>query len=282
MGQSISEFEAWLRRNKSEQTISAYTLTIERFLRWLDGKRPTAKLVDDFISHLLTSGNKNSSAARHLAAVKSYFKFLGRKSELDDIEAPRVELGVPDYFTVDEFMDILGATESRMYKAMVAIQFNAGLRFIELQGIQTNDIDWENRGILFVPAKKRGMNAPTFIDLEEGTMDILEGYTRGRNDDRELLFCRSDGGPIGMKAYNKFLRDKCESIGIRPRSSHALRHGLATYLSENGVDIGWISIIMRHRNIGTTMRYNHARRDKVMAKTPRIFDRETEHVKKQV
>jgi integrase len=197
---------------------------------------------------------------------------MGRKSELDDIEAPRVEHKVPEWFTIEDLIAILDATISPLRKAMVAVQFNAGLRFVELQNLHYEDIDWKNGGIMFVPAKKRGTAIPTFIDLEQTTMDYLEVYTRTRNDAPGLLFCHSDGRPMGLKSYNRYLREKCESIGITPKSSHALRHGLATYLSEENVPIDKVSILMRHRNISTTMRYNHARREKVMENVPKIFE----------
>jgi site-specific recombinase XerD len=276
---TISEYETWLQRNKSERTVAAYTYTIDRFLRWLGDRSPTAKSVDDFISHLLATGNSNSAAARHLAALKSYFKFLGRKSELEDIEAPRIEQTVPEWFKIEELTAILENTISPMRRAMVAVQFNAGLRFVELQSLELDDIEWEHRGIMFVPAKKRGQALPTFIDLEETTMDYLEAYVHTRQDDHQLLFCKSNGKPVGLKTYNRYLKEKCESLGIPPKSSHALRHGYATFLSEKNVPIDKVSIIMRHSNIRTTMRYNHARREKVMANVPKIFDTETEKAK---
>ena len=269
---SISEYETWLQRNKSERTVAAYIYTADRFLRWLDGMSPTAKSVDDFISHLLATGNGNAAAARHLAALKSYFKFLGRKSELEDIEAPRIEQTVPEWFTIEELMAILKNTVSPIRRAMVATQFNAALRFVELQSLEIDDIDWEHRGIVFTPAKKRGQALPTFIDLEETTMGYLESYVATRHHDHQLLFCRSNGKPIGLKSYNNYLRDKCVSLGFEPKSSHALRHGFATFLSENDVPIDKVSILMRHSNIRTTMRYNHARREKVKENVPKIFN----------
>ena len=241
---------------------------------------PSAKSVDDFISHLLETGNGNSAAARHLAALKSYFKFLGRKSDLDNIEAPRIEQKIPEWFTIEELEAILEATISPMRKAMVSVQFNAGLRFVELQGVHLEDLDWDHRGIMFLPAKKRGTALPTFIDLEETTMGYLEAYVATRSNDHKLLFCRPNGTPVGLKSYNRYLREKCESLGIPPKSSHALRHGLATYLSEENVPIDKVSLRMRHKSIVTTMRYNHARREKVMENMPNIFDRNAEKSKK--
>ncbi len=241
---------------------------------------PSANSVDDFISHLLATGNSNSAAARHLAALKSYFKFLGRKSELEDIEAPRIEQTVPEWFKIEELTAILENTISPMRRAMVAVQFNAGLRFVELQSLEIEDIDWEHRGIMFISAKKRGQALPEFLELEETTMTYLEAYVRTRNDDHVLLFCNHDGKPVGLKTYNRFLKDKCESLGIEPKSSHALRHGYATFLSEKNVPIDKVSILMRHSNIRTTMRYNHARREKVMENVPKIFDSGAEKAKK--
>jgi integrase len=65
-------------------------------------------------------------------------------------------------------------------------------------------------------------------------------------------------------------RHACAAVGLADFRWHDLRHTHATWLRQDGTAIEIVQRSLRHRDIGTTMRYAHVGREEVRAAVSRI------------
>ena len=171
----LSYMEAALGR--SENTVKEYRYDLILFARFLkldrglvpsdtpleeidisdiDVKLLNKVTTDDLLAFIiwLSRSRKQSNAARarHIASLKSFFKYLHSKKRLIDnnpaydIETPKIGKRLPKYLTLEQSQQLLKAaydspkdSNERDY-CMLTLFLNCGMRLSELRGINTNNI----------------------------------------------------------------------------------------------------------------------------------------------
>jgi integrase len=76
-------------------------------------------------------------------------------------------------------------------------------------------------------------------------------------EDRDLVFCRSDGRPIDPRDDWGAWKALLEAAHVPHARLHDARHTAATLLLEQGVDIRVVQEILGHSSIAVTKRYTH-------------------------
>ncbi len=173
----------------------------------------------------LQEKNKKSSVEVKKAIIKRFFTWAGEKEIVEHlkIKFPKNNLRREDILTVDDVNKMIEATESPMYKALIAFLFESGARINEALKVKVEDIQETDKGmIISVPQTKTG------IDRRRGLYVYSSGYIRnhitykglGRAD---LLF--SIKRPQAHTMLNKIAK----KAGIdKPMSPHKFRHAQAT------------------------------------------------------
>ena len=72
--------------------------------------------------------------------------------------------------------------------------------------------------------------------------------------DNEYLLMLN-GKQLRCDSFNRRLKQTCETLGIRYRSSHQIRFTVATMLYQNGVPITQLSFLLGHSDTNTTWHY---------------------------
>jgi integrase/recombinase XerD len=74
-----------------------------------------------------------------------------------------------------------------------------------------------------------------------------------------LLFPDRNGtAPLCEKSLRRAFTKARDSLGIHKNiTPHSLRHGFATHLLENGVDIRVVQMLLGHASLGSTQIYTH-------------------------
>jgi integrase/recombinase XerC len=160
----VRDFIDFLRfnRNASEHTTQAYESDLTQFITYVAAVqgRPRAALcatdltpdaIRVFLAELYRIGNSRASAARKLAAVRSFARYLRREGLLDQdpsalIGAPKRERKMPAHLSIDEMSRLLetpdGSTPlGRRDRAMLELFYASGLRLSELVGLDLDDIN---------------------------------------------------------------------------------------------------------------------------------------------
>ncbi|MBI5844075.1 MAG: tyrosine-type recombinase/integrase [Deltaproteobacteria bacterium] len=119
------------------------------------------------------------------------------------------------------------------------------------------------RGVFGKPknGKFRFVDVPEFLmgELKEYILHIRkEGLKSGHGGDVDLLFFEGQQSmqvPFTQRRIQGLMKKVCKSGGLRERSPHQLRHSYATTLLMAHQSVAYVSKLLGHSSIDTTIRY---------------------------
>jgi len=275
----IGDFLDYLtyERNVSINTIAAYRDDLESFTGFLcndylvlgrdqlDLKRIDHLAIRAYLAYLARKKLSRSSIARHLSALRSFFKYLMREEIVSanparTVATPRREKHLPavlqtsDVAVLLEMPDLstpLGIRD----RAWLELMYASGLRISELVGIDIDDVEIRARLV-----KVRGKGAKErIVPFGTKAQDAIRGYLEVRNKpDEDALFVNYRGERITTRSirrlFNGYVRDASLRAGVSP---HTLRHSFATHLLNAGADLRAIQELLGHASLSTTQKYTH-------------------------
>jgi integrase/recombinase XerC len=277
----LEEFTAYLRdeRNLSPHTLRAYERDVAGFVAFAAAEMgcagprgASANVVRAWLAHLHSRRLARVSAQRALAALRTYFRFLGREGEVDAnparvVATPRAPKKLPDVATAPQVAELIeGLPETstgRRDRAALEMLYAAGLRAAELVGLGLDDVDLSRR-----LARVRGKGGkervvPFGRAAERAVRAYLPDRSAWRAQSRspgedEPLFVNQRGGRLSDRSLRRIVdaavRRCATALRVHP---HTLRHAFATHLLEAGMDLRAIQELLGHASLSTTQRYTH-------------------------
>ncbi len=231
---------------------------------------------DDLLAFIIwlsrTRKQSNASRARHVASLKSFFKYLHSKKRLIDnnpaydLETPKIGKRNPKYLTLEQSQKLLTTAYTSPKESnvrdycMLTLFLNCGMRLSELRGINTNDI----RGTTLTVIGKG--NKERTIYLNDSCLAALDDWLAERESIKikpeagKALFVSKRGTRISDDMIQIVIKRLLEEAGIDTRvySVHKLRHTAATLMYKYGhVDIRNLQMILGHQSVSTTQIYTH-------------------------
>ena len=290
----LRRFLEFLRfnRNLSARTVRAYESDLTQYLRFLEGRfgRPVDGIdpadidyaaVRAFMRDQYDRGQARSSAARRLAAIRSFGRYLRREEVVERdpgalMATPKQDRKLPARLDEGEMTRVLETPDcttrlGRRDRAILELFYASGLRLGELVGLGLEDVDLSSRlvRVLGKGGKERivPFNRATAEALRACLADreaLVRGggappppRARGRAG-AEPLFVNYRGGRLSARSVDRLVRRCAAAAGARLGiSPHALRHSFATHLLERGADLRAIQEMLGHARISTTQRYTH-------------------------
>jgi integrase/recombinase XerD len=235
-----------------------------------------------FVRRLMTSGLSPTSAARSVATLRGFYKFI-RLSGLiaanpsQDLRSPRAFQSLPKFLRIEEVEALLAAPDTTQPrglrdKALIELLYATGLRVTELVSLRLNDVRL-NEGLLHAMGKG---SKERVVPVGDEAAAWLQRYLRdGRPafvKAREVpwLFVNARGGRLSRVGFWKALKAYGVAAGVTsPLSPHVLRHSFATHLLENGADLRTIQTMLGHADLSTTQIYTHV----LEARLRSVYDR---------
>ncbi len=275
MQKAVTQFLQSLReRNASPNTILAYGKDLAEFVAYIGPIERPDHLdhvrIRGFLSHLLERGLGKTSVARHLAAVRSLYKWLAREGKVKQnpaslVSTPKLPKKLPRVPTIEEVNNVLDGQlpETAAFverdKMILELLYGCGLRNSELVGINLDDIHWSNETIL-VRGKGR---KERMVPLGDAAAEAIRGYLPKR---KELLSARKKatsallinlrGQRLTTRSVGRIVKHIAISKGLSPDvHPHTLRHAFGTHLLEEGADLRAIQEMLGHERLSTTQRY---------------------------
>ena len=262
-------------RKLSEHTTRAYRLDLKRFIRFA-GVRATVASCDRttlqrYVEQLFSEHQlKETSAKRHLASLRSLFRFLEDEGHVpeDPFRGARIRIRLPKrlprVLTRGELLALLDRSASAddfvQLTTCVAAEllFATGIRVAELAALRDQDVDL-SAGVISIIGKGDRQRRVYVPDTE--VRDLLEVYRRVKTKHGfggNRLLVNSRGEPASPQFIRRLIRRLGEDVALTRRvTPHMFRHSVATYLLEEGVDIRYVQRLLGHRSIVTTEIYTH-------------------------
>lgn len=280
MDKYIQAFLGFLRyeRGLSDNTQMAYRRDLEKLQAFLKpGQEESFSWGDvskkDIISFLvneLEGGAAQSSIARRLSSLKTYYKFLINEGCLeinptDDLETPKVNRKLPQVLTIKEVDDLMEAPNVMLTlglrdRAMLELMYGTGIRVSECLNAKIEDL---NTTAGFLRCMGKGKKE-RIVPVNGIAIDWAKRYlSRSRNQIvksplERTLFLNAHGKKLSRQGFYKILCAYAKQAGIdKEISPHTLRHSFATHLLENGADLRAIQEMLGHADISTTQIYTH-------------------------
>ena len=248
-------------RGYTEHTQEVYGRVVGKFLNF-SGKSIEVLNEHDvrnYVLHLMNSDLSKSSINTYQAAVRFFFGVTLNRS-MNYLQMPRVkgDQTIPEILSREETARLLERCENPKHRAMFALAYGSGLRVSEICGLRVQDIDSKQMRI-FIHGSKG--NKDRYTVLSRQCLGFLREYWRNFRPSHPdgLLFpgCKNVSH-ITDRAINQALKKWLAAAGISKNiSMHSLRHGFATHLLEDGVDIFTIKELLGHRSISSTTVYLH-------------------------
>jgi integrase/recombinase XerC len=283
-----------LNRNASAHTVRAYESDLTQFIGFAAAqadrkKRDLAPAQLDraalrgFLAELHRQGQSRATAARKLAAVRSFLRYLRREAVIDDdpgslVATPKRDIRMPAHLSESEMTALLDAPAgdtplSRRDRAILELFYASGLRLSELAGLDMDDIDIgakrvrvlgkgrKERLVPFNTSTQRALRA--YVKDRAALVANLSGRSRPSSPSRptrplDPLFVNYRGTRLTVRSIDRIVRKYVAASSARMGiSPHALRHSFATHLLQRGADLRVIQELLGHANLSTTQRYTH-------------------------
>src|SRR5204863_6396705 len=104
-----------------------------------------------FLAEVHRAGRTRASAARKLASIRTFLRYLRRAEVIDDdpgalVRAPKREVSMPAHLSEAEMASLVDAPAadsplSRRDHAILELFYASGLRLSELVGVDLDDVD---------------------------------------------------------------------------------------------------------------------------------------------
>ena len=302
MKDQLAEFLDHLRLNEnaSAHTVRAYESDLSQFITFvaahLNRRRSDLVAADfnhlnirAFLGDLHKRGNTRASAARKLAAIRTFGKYLRREGAIDGdpaalVGTPKREQRLPAHLAEAEMSRLLDMPDitsplGRRDRAILELFYASGLRLSELVGVGLEDVNLSGRVVRvlgkggkerIVPfnrsteaairawLKDRELIIAGIRDPGSGIRPIAGPRIGKSRRSSEPLFLNYQGGRLSTRSVDRLVRKYVAACSTRfGISPHALRHSFATHLLERGADLRVIQELLGHARLSTTQRYTH-------------------------
>ena len=278
-------------RGSSPHTLRAYERELRGFAAWAAERLgPPAgpesiehTHIRAYLATLYDRGLQKSSAARALAAIRSWFKWLARTGRVEAnpaalVATPRLPKHLPRVPSIEQMNRVVDSIDSDAASwpardaAIFELLYGCGMRNAELVGLNLDDIHWANDAIL-VRGKGQKQRLVPLGDAAADAVRIYLGERAAHLAASTAAAARTTPALFlnlylrGLDAPGGEARLTTRSVGrivkhiavVRGLSSdvhpHTLRHAFGTHLLEEGADLRSIQELLGHERLSTTQRY---------------------------
>jgi integrase/recombinase XerD len=287
MKESINSFLQHLIVEKgfSRNTLEAYRNDLNQFKDFVQGRlngsasqsnpwhQVDLSLLNEYIADLRDrKGYRDTTTARKVAAIKSFFSFLALNGVVSEdptelLGSPRVGRTLPKFLSPEEVTRLLdeagqaGTPESQRDATILELLYATGLRVSELVSLNVPDIDFQESYIRCWGKGSRERIVylyPKALAELKSYLDTARIALMGPRKDETALFVNHRGERLTRQWVWNILKTYSKKAGIDERiTPHTLRHSFATHLLQNGASLRHVQELLGHSSISTTQVYTH-------------------------
>jgi integrase/recombinase XerC len=305
LGELVSEYIRVLanERGASAHTLRAYDRELHNFASWIiedQGANQNPEGIEhthirSYLGTLYERGLSKASAARALASIRSWFKWLARSGRVQKnvaslVSTPKLPKHLPRVPSIEQMNRVVDTVEEDAAawpardRAILELLYGCGMRNAELIGLNLNDIHWANDAIL---VRGKGQKQ-RYVPLGDAAAQALRAYLAERSARLAAASPMAKSAALflnlrlrGLSKPGHDARLTTRSVGrivkrvaiLRGLPSdvhpHTLRHAFGTHLLEEGADLRAIQELLGHERLSTTQRYTQL----TTAQLTQVYDR---------
>lgn len=278
MKKEVASFLKYLEveLNFSSNTVVSYRQDLTDFFSFLDKCNIDFLHLDkddvrEYLKYLDEKRLKNSTIARRISAIRSFYNYLLSNGVVENnifnnVRNPKLEKKLPNYLSYEELAIILDnidmSTDIGIRNRLIIEMFYAtGCRVSELINIKMNDINTINKSIRIMGkgSKERVVYYGDYAEY------YLNKYlSTGFNKNSEYLFLNDKLEKFSIQEVEGVIHKLIEHLAIKTHvTPHTLRHTFATHLLNNGADIKSVQELLGHASLNTTGIYTHVSNERL-------------------
>ena len=278
--QAVALFITWLEteRRAATLTVQEYRRDLTDFLGFLTrhyGGEPDLSVLAGvrqadlrgWLAEQAGKGMINATRARHLSAVRSFYRYLARRHGVANpapglLATPKRRPPLPRALTVEEARsvatDVGDASDTALVQtrdvALFTLLYGCGLRIAEALALDVRDAPRPG-GALRVTGKGSKERDVPVLPAVQAAIDLWLAVHPDRQPGAPL-FVGVRGGRLNPAVAQRTMRDYRRLAGLPEHATpHALRHSFATHLLAGGADLRSIQDLLGHASLSTTQRY---------------------------
>lgn len=257
-------------------TLKAYRADLIRFFEWnkvagcASIKEIDVGVLTQYMEHLQKSGLAASSTARHLVAIRMFFRYLVLEgvlleSSVELMNSPKLWQYLPKVLSPEAVDRLLTAPNKadRYWKrdrALLAVMYATGCRVSEVTGLQLRDVNLDEG---FCRCLGKG-NKERVVSISQFAIETVEDYLETERPkmvagtDNGYLFVTRSGNQMSRIMVWNLVRKYSIKVGCSGDvTPHTLRHSFATHMLAGGAEIRALQEMLGHASIRTTQIYTH-------------------------
>jgi integrase/recombinase XerD len=282
MNDPLDEFLSFLSAEKgaSNNTVAAYRNDLRQLATYMkpkeDGKnwgKVDRVIIQDFILDLKKRKYAETTVARKVAAIRSFFSFLESEGMIssnptEGLASPRVGKMLPKAISPNEVDELLeqpckrSTPEARRDRAMLELLYATGMRVTELVSLDLANLNLDPENA-YVKCSGKGAKErviPIHEQAAEAVQDYLEEARPAlvRNKNETALFVNRRGERLTRQGFWLILKGYARAANLHEDvTPHTLRHSFATHMLRGGMPLRHVQEMLGHANISTTQVYTH-------------------------
>ena len=275
-----------VERGASTHTVRAYVRELRDFAAYLDAEVKSGKVGDvghlhirAYLGLLYERGLGKASAARALAAIRSWFKWLAKEGKVAQnpallVSSPKRPVRLPRVPSVEEVNRVLDAKDEagawpERDRVIFELLYGCGIRNSELCGLDVRSVRWAEDVILVRGKGKKERLVPMgelagaavrgyLVEREARLRAAGKAGLAGLVGDGPLLVNARMRGTCRLttRSVGRIVKAIAQSRGLAADvHPHTLRHAFGTHMLEEGADLRAIQEMLGHERLSTTQRY---------------------------
>ncbi len=292
-------------RGSSEHTVRAYAREVRGFAAYLGETLGTGSAIGsvghlhirEYLGVLYERGLTKASAARALAAVRSWFKWLAKEGHVAQnpallVSTPKRPLHLPRVPSMEEVNRVLDSLEGggsrdaediaawpERERVIFELLYGCGIRNSELVGLDMASVRWRDDAVLVRGKGKKERLVPLgdaaalalrdYLPVREAKL-VAAGKGGLVHEGPLLLNLRMCGNcRLTTRSVGRIVKAIARSRGLAADvHPHTLRHAFGTHMLEEGADLRAIQEMLGHERLSTTQRYTQL----TVGQVQRVYD----------
>jgi site-specific recombinase XerD len=283
----IPEFSSWLRsEGKDDKTIQTYEIALRQWVTWMHTTMEELELKDIQPIHIKeyqgylrhTLGRSHATINKTVAALKTYFAYLGEQGLVTDNPMTRIKLQkvvatdrVKDtmkWLTRQEQDQLISYVElerndfKRLRNlAVIEVMLYAGLRVSEVEDLKLTDVRNVDGGLAITIREGKHGKYNEVLLVQKYSRNLRKwlktrsSLNKPFHKDSPYVFVSERSDHFSARGIQIMLEKYSELAHMDKVTPHRLRHSYCKNLANSGVSIEVIRQLARHESIETTSIY---------------------------